>query len=385
MINYGNNEFGVKFIRNIFVVSSLFLCAGCVTTGVTVVEEGAVEGDASARGPVIAAEREAVAATLQGEADTLWVSDRGVVAILGDEVVSYGVDPVKLVWSHRAPGPVLDVVVGWDGESLLVRHRADIGPWAQERVIVLDAENGEMIASHPSEGMPRGLAHDTWVSTTESGRVVVHQVSTGDKRWEYDPSEACSAESAADVEVLADKFTVLVSHACPEDDEARLAEFVVDSGSVIKQVTWDGPAPALHTVLPHTVTGGPEDAVARMFAEEVNKEFLFLDTRYFTPVLPAPWRDAGITDHLDPPAMDFADAPTDIVVGNVAEMNDLLIVRSVRALALEPDIPFNQEDLDDSLLIDGELVESPYQWQLGRSGYMSALSNALVEAFPSEE
>lgn len=362
-----------------------FFTVGCASTGVTILEEDRVGEGVDARGPVIAAEMEAVAAALGGGVENLQADNRGVIAVLGDEVVSYGVEPVERVWSHQAPGTVLDAVVGWDGESLLVRHRADAVPWEQERVVFLRAQDGEVLASHASVGTPRALADGAWISTTENGRVVANDVSTGNRLWQYDASGVCPSGPGEDVDVIADKFTVLVSHGCRRSGDAHLVELRVDNGKVTREVSWEGSSPELHAVLPHTVNGGPDDAVARMFATETSGDFLFLDTREFTPVLPEPWRDADIASYLDPPATDFAEAPTDIVVGDVAEMNDLLTVRVVRALALDEDAPFSREDLDDSLLIDGELVQSPYQWRSGMSGYMSALSAALAEAFPPEK
>ena len=39
-------------------------------------------------------------------------------------------------------------------------------------------------------------------------------------------------------------------------------------------------------------------------------------------------------------------------------------------------------DIDDSLLIDGELVQNPDQWSVGRFGYVGALLEELEAAFP---
>lgn len=372
----------------------VLLVAGCASPEATVVDEGVLDG---ARGPFTTAEvdavREFVEDDSRGSDPELVPTAFGVLALFEEEVVSFGVDPVGEAWRLQVSGPVDDASVGVSGESILLRYRDDLGPVTREQSMLLDARDGRVTESSTAWGAaPSGEAHlmsEVWATAEPEGILVARSFSDGDVVWQRDLSETCSSGNVDDVDVASAGIQLLVSYSCTEDDTARTVMIEESSGNTFWEELWsDAPAPRVHVVHEHTVAGGANDPIARMLNEGLSGRFLFIHGNKAEGVdsfLPEPWRSApGVGDYMEEPVQDFETAPSEIVLHSSprGHMHDFVLVQAARWLAEEESVPFSQDEIDDSLLIDGELAQSPRQWTTGAPGYISALTDELAVAFP---
>jgi hypothetical protein len=372
--------------------ATVLLAAGCTAEGATVVDGAVAEG---ARGPLTGGEVSTVEGFLaddpRGPVTELLSTRFGVLALFEDEVASFGVDPVAEAWRYEASGPVHAASVSWDGETVILRHGADMGPVSRQRTAKLDARSGSVVGSHdtwgeaPSEGL---LLRDVWVTADSEGVVAAHPFSDGGAAWERDLSEGCPSGGVDDVNLEPDETQLFVSYVCVDDGSAHLEGISAASGAVSWDYAWEAaPAPRIHVLYEHSVPGGAGDPIERMLGEGLSGGFLFLAAGdpSSEPLHPEPWRSApGISDHLEAPLQDMRTAPQEIVVHTSAPnaLHDRLVVQVARWLAEDDGVPFNKDDIDDSLLIDGELVRNSRQWKTGADGYVGALREELAEAFP---
>ena len=125
-----------------------------------------------------------------------------------------------------------------------------------------------------------------------------------------------------------------------------------------------------------------------MLGEESSGGFLFLrgaSRQGFGPVRPQPWPSTpGIVEYAEESIQDLDVAPQEIVLfsSSLGELNDVVLVQATRRLAEDARVPFSKEGIDESLLIDGELVKDPRQWGTGADGYIAPLREELAKAFP---
>lgn len=358
------------------------------------VDEGVAD---EARGPFTMSEVEAVEEFLtddpRGPATELIPTASGVLALFEDEVASFGVDPVAEAWRLETSGPVHDALVGVSGGSVLLRHGADLGPVSRERTMLLDAADGRLIESSAVWGDTASaeaqLMREVWVTHESEGVLVARSLSDGDVAWEHDLTEACSSGDVGDIDLASAGTRLLVSHKCVEDGSAHAAAITESTGASFWEESWqDAPAPRVNVVHEHTVPGEPGDPISQMLDENLSGEFLFLhgsDMGGMEILLPEPWRSApGVRDYMEEPIQDFEVAPREIVLHSSTQndLHDFVLVQAVRWLAEDESVPFTQDDIDESLLIDGELVQSPRQWTVGADGYIGALLDELEESFP---
>ncbi|XKK41133.1 hypothetical protein HFP72_12640 [Nocardiopsis sp. ARC36] len=371
----------------------VLLGAGCAAQGETVADPGVVD---DARGAFTVAEVEAVEEFLaedsRGFATELLATGSGVLALFDDRVVSFGVDPVAEAWRHEIPEPVSDVSVESTGETVLVRYGADVGPVSGEQVTVLDAERGQVLESYtargeavPGEGH---LLRSLWVATDPGEVLRARRTADGEVAWEHNLTDTCSGGRADDIEMVDAGTQLLVAYACGEDGTAHAAMLDGGTGEPFWEESWaDVPVPRVHVVHEHTVPGGPDDPVSRMFADEASGETVFLygsESDGVEVFVPEPWRSApGVGEYAAEPRQDFETAPRDIVLHSAprGNMHDHVLLGAVRWLVEEDSVPFTTEDIDESLLIDGEVVQNPRQWTVGAPGYVSALLVEVEEAF----
>lgn len=138
----------------------------------------------------------------------------------------------------------------------------------------------------------------------------------------------------------------------------------------------------------HTVPGSPADLIERMLDEESSGGFLFLrgaSRQGFEPVRTQPWPSTpGIVEYAEESIQDLDVAPKEIVLfsSSLGELNDVVLVQATRRLAEDDRVPFSKEGIDESLLIDGELVKDPPQWRTGEDGYIAPLREEPAKAFP---
>lgn len=373
-------------------VLTLFLAAGCANPEAVVDEEAVDEARGAHTMPEVAAVEEFLADDPRGPATELLPTAYGVLALFESEVASFGVDPVAEAWSYETSGPVHDASVWWTGEAVLLRHEADLGPVSRDRTLVLNTERGRVIhsATLRDEAVPEEghLMREAWVAAEPDGTLVARNLSDGEVAWEHDLSETCSSGGVDEVALAAAGARLLTAHACTEDGSAHAAA-LGGEGTPFWEESWqDAPAPRVHVVHEHTVPGSPQDPITRMFDEQLSGGFLFIDqaqANSMTPLSPEPWHSApGVGEYADEPLQDFETAPRDIVMHSSppGHLRDLLVLQAARWLAEDESVPFTKDDLDDSLLIDGEFVHSPRQWPTGASGYISALEDELENAFP---
>lgn len=373
------------------VVAGIVLLAGCASPE-AVFHEEAAEG---ARAPLVMAEVAAVEEFLEGDSRgpvaELLPTGSGIVALFEEGVASFGVDPVVEVWSYEVSGPLHGASVSWDGETVILRHGADMGPVSRQRTAKLDAGSGSVLDSHdtwgeaPSDGL---LLRDVWVTADSEGVVTAHPFSDDGVAWEHDLSAGCPFGGVDDVNLEPNETQVFVSYVCRNDGSAHVEGISAGSGTVFWDYVWeDAPAPRIHVLHEHTVPEGPDDPIERMLDEGLSGGFLFFasDDPSSEPLHPEPWRSTpGIADYVDVPRQDLRSAPAEIVVysSTPGALYERLIVQVTRWLAEDNRVSFSRDDIDDSLLIDGELVQNPHQWTTGKSGYVSALAEELAKAFP---
>ena len=375
------------------VVAGIVLLAGCASPE-AVFHEEAAEG---ARAPLVMAEVAAVEEFLEGDSRgpvaELLPTGSGIVALFEEGVASFGVDPVVEVWSYEVSGLIHGVAVSSDGESVLVRHEADMGPMSRQRTVELYAGTGSVRDSQdtwggsvPTEGR---LLSGVWVTQGTAGTLVASSLTGGDVVWERNLAEECSSGSAEDVDLVPDGDQLFVSFSCSGDGTAHVAGVSAEAGNVFWEHTWqDASAPRVHVLYKHTVPGSPADPIERMLDEESSGGFLFLrgaSRQGFEPVLPQPWPSApGIVEYVEEPIQDLEVAPQEIVLfsSSLGGLNDAVLVQATRWLAEDDRAPFSREEIDESLLIDGEFVQNPRQWGTGADGYIAPLREELAKAFP---
>ncbi|MFD6951023.1 MULTISPECIES: hypothetical protein [unclassified Nocardiopsis] len=372
----------------------VLLVAGCTTSDATVTDKEIAD---DARGPFtmdeVAAVEEFLEDDSRGPVSGLVPTASGVLALFEDGVASFDVDPVAEAWHLETSGPVHDVSVGVNGKNVLLRHGADLGPLPRNRTMLLDVSNGRVIESSTGWGetVPgeTHLMREVWVTAESEGVLVARSLADSDVVWERDLAGTCSSGSVDDVDLASAGIQLLVAYACVEDGSSHAAMLDGNTGDPFWEESWqDASAPRVHAVHEHTVPGGPDDPIARMLNEGLSGGFLFVygsEANGVKPFLPEPWRSApGVGDYADEPLQDFEEAPHEIVLHSSprAHMHDLVLVQAARWLAEDESVPFSKEDIDDSLLIDGELVQNPDQWRTGADGYIGALEDELAEAFP---
>ena len=375
-------------------VLTLFAATGCTASGERVTDTEVID---EARGPLTASEMEAVeeflAGSQRGAATQLVTTGSGVLALFENEVASFGVDPVAEAWSYEISDSVRDVSVGPSGETVLVRSDAGLGPVDRERTTLLNSKDGREIESYTAWGEAvSGAGHllrEVWVSAEPEGMLVARRFSDGDVAWQQDLTETCSSGNVDDVQLASAGTQLLVAYTCVEDASAHAAMIADHTGHAFWEESWaDTPAPQVHVVHEHTVPGGPDDPISRMLDEELSGGVLFVhgsELNGVEPFLPEPWNSApGVGGYAEEPLQDFREAPQEIILHSSprGKMNDLLVVQAARWLAGADGVPFAKEDIDGSLLIDDEIVQNPNQWSTGQSGYVSALTEELAEAFP---
>ncbi|MEU0241806.1 PQQ-binding-like beta-propeller repeat protein [Nocardiopsis sp. NPDC006198] len=373
----------------LFVVVS----TGCAAQGETVADAEVAD---DARGAFTMAEVEAVEEFLaddqRGPATELLATGSGVLALFDDQVVSFGADPVAEAWRHEISEPVRDVSVASTGEAVLLRYGADVGPVAGERVTVLDAERGRVLESYIDRGETAAgeghLLRSLWVATDPGEVLRARRIADGEVAWEHNLTDTCSGGRADDIEMVDAGTQLLVAYACGEDGTAHVAMLDGSTGEPFWEESWAGdPVPRVHVVHEHTVPGGPDDPVSRMFADEASGETAFLygsESDGVEVFVPEPWRSApGVGKYAAQPMEDFEAAPRELVLHSAPRrnMHDHVLLGAVRWLVEEDSVPFTTEDIDESLLIDGEVVQNPRQWTVGAPGYVSALLVEVEEAF----
>ncbi len=102
----------------------------------------------------------------------------------------------------------------------------------------------------------------------------------------------------------------------------------------------------------------------------------------YVPVELDPWRsETGVVDHLDQPLLDIGQVPERIIFSDDLPQTRLLTnVRSVHALVGDESVPFSESDVDDSLKVEGALVENPLQWETAMTGYVDGLLAEVGDA-----
>jgi hypothetical protein len=340
----------------------------------------------------VEAVEEFLAGDARGPATELLATRFGVLALFEDGVASFGVEPVAEAWRYEISGPLQGASVSWDGETVMLRHGADIGPVSRQRTAALDAGSGSVVDAYdtwgeaPSEGL---LLRDVWVTADREGVLSAHPFSGDSDAWERDLSESCSSGGIDEVDLEPAETQLLASYTCVDDGSAHLEGISADSGTVSWNYAWeDASAPRIHLLEEHSVPGTSGDPIVRMLDEGLSGAFAFFAAGdpSSDPLHPEPWRSVpGIADYVDAPLQDLHTAPREIVVHTSTPntLHDRLLVQVARWLAEDDGVPFSKDDIDESLLIDGELVENTRQWQTGADGYVGALRDELEAAFPT--
>ncbi|AFR06854.1 hypothetical protein B005_1690 [Nocardiopsis alba ATCC BAA-2165] len=255
--------------------------------------------------------------------EDLLVSSDGAVAVLADEVVSVAMDPVEEVWSYPAED-VTDVGVTADGASVVVEYREALGPIESVWTVVLGSKTGNVLDSHrswgsASEGIGE-LTEDSRVRVEQDAVVASSSLVGGEALWERDLSEVCA------------------------------------SGDGVEPVT-------------------------PMFADGATGRTSILTLREngYAPEDFDPWRAVpGLDEFIEKPLMDMDPAPERIIFTDDPNMTEyLLIVRSIHALVEDESVPFSEDDVDESLKIEGELAENPMQWETAMEAHVFPLVNEI--------
>ncbi|OLT25502.1 hypothetical protein BJF83_04720 [Nocardiopsis sp. CNR-923] len=318
----------------------------------------------------------------------------GLVALFDEQVVSFGAESSEEAWRFRSNGEISDVSVSSDGETILVQYVMGFGPWDRYGMAVLDARDGRIVESNNEWGVPAGsvgqlVERGEARVVVEGTRLVSRRISDGELVWENDLSESCMGGGIDNIDMVANVAQVFVVRECIDSGLVAVMGFEALSGDQFWEASWENPAvPRIHLLTEHTVPGEPEDPIDYMFDEARSGQFLFMDTRFMAdgiaPIDVEPWRSApGVSDHRARPLLDLDTPPAEIVFLGVspADLNDRLVLSATISLAEDDNVPFTREDIDESLLIDGEFVENPRQWTTSSSAYVSGLEEALRTHF----
>ncbi|MGW5875029.1 hypothetical protein ACWFMI_00550 [Nocardiopsis terrae] len=143
--------------------------------------------------------------------------------------------------------------------------------------------------------------------------------------------------------------------------------------------------PEVQVSRPRDVPGGSYEPVAGMFEDGATGRTLVLrlHTDGYAPEEPEPWKSVpGVAEYVEQPLSDMDRVPERVVFSDDPNLtNDLMIVRSVHALVADEEIPFSESDVEESLKIEGELVENPAQWTTEMPSYVSFLLDEVEAAF----
>lgn len=384
-----------KFVRNYCGVFSLciglvLLLSACASPVEAVPGEEVLEASSA---PLTVQDLEAVGEFLVGsgrvpEGDLL-VSGAGAVAVLPDEVVSVGMDPLAETWSYPAED-ITDVGVTPDGSSVVVRYDDSFGPVEVGWLVVLNAVNGDVRESYRELGSGLGeigaLTDESRVRVEDSDVLVSYPLAGADPEWDRELGEVCGSGAPDGVEVLALGARAVSSYSCPEARTVHVEVLGGETGSLVWEASWEGDsAPEVGVSLDKDVPGGPSEPVAKMFADGVTGRTLImrLDADGYVPDEPDPWSTTPeVSEYIKPPLSDMEQLPEQIIFSDdPRSTNDLMTVRSVHALVAGGQVPFLESDVDDSVKIDGVLVENPAQWVTERPTYVAKLRDEVKSAF----
>ena len=349
------------------------------------VEKGG-DSPASSRAPLTVAELEEVQDFLvergtEPEAEPL-LSAHGAVAVLPNEVVSLTVDPVAEAWSYPVEN-ISDVGVTADGDSVVVQYDDSIGPVNYGWLVVLDSAIGSIRDSYRKLGSEMesigDLTNDFRVQVGDDDVLAAYPLASTDAVWERDLKDSCVLGAPEEVDVATLKRRAIASYACPEDGTAHAEVFYADSGDQIWGTYWDNASvPGIQIARTHDVPGGSIEPVSSSLSEAATEETLFMGNDYF-PLELDPWKSVPrMKDYIGEPLSNMDEAPGRVIFSDdPSSMRSLAVVRSAHVLAVDEEIPFAESDVDESLKIEGELVENPAQWESGASGYVEALRSDI--------
>ncbi|MEU2942523.1 hypothetical protein [Nocardiopsis alba] len=317
--------------------------------------------------------------------EDLLVSSDGAVAVLADEVVSVAMDPVEEVWSYPAED-VTDVGVTADGASVVVEYREALGPIESVWTVVLGSKTGNVLDSHRSWGS----ASEGIGELTEDSRVLVEQdtvvtfssLAGAEALWERDLSEACASGDPREVRVATLERRVLASYACPGEGTVHVEAFHAASGETFWERFWNGDSvPEVQPWLSKEVPGDGVEPVTTMFADGATGRTSILTLREngYAPEVLDPWRAIpDLNEFIEKPLLDMDPTPERIIFTDDRNMTEnLLIVRSIHALVEDESVPFSEDDVDESLKIEGELAENPRQWNISPEAYVFPLRDEI--------
>ncbi|AFR08710.1 hypothetical protein B005_1336 [Nocardiopsis alba ATCC BAA-2165] len=317
--------------------------------------------------------------------EDLLVSSDGAVAVLADEVVSVAMDPVEEVWSYPAED-VTDVGVTADGASVVVEYREALGPIESVWTVVLGSKTGNVLDSHrswgsASEGIGE-LTEDSTVRVEQDAVVASSSLVGSEALWERDLSRACASGSPREVEVATLEKTVLASYACPDEETVHVEALNTGTGETFWEHSWNGDSvPEVRPWLSKEVPGDGVEPVTPMFADGATGRTSILTLREngYAPEDFDPWRAVpGLDEFIEKPLMDMDPAPERIIFTDDPNMTEyLLIVRSIHALVEDESVPFSEDDVDESLKIEGELAENPMQWETAMEAHVFPLRDEI--------
>ncbi len=317
------------------------------------------------------------------------ISRHGVVVVFAETVISYGVDPVRRVWRHDLPGEVVATALSPGGDVLLVRHRDDIGPFGRERLLLVDTERGRVSVPETVDALEETaqvrLADESTQVTLAAGLVEVSTPPFKEPDWTVDLDETCEEGRAREIALLSHTSTVLSAHGCEGEDAAHVRALRTENGTAFWEQRWEGAEPPrLHSLSSEQVTGVDGDLLTLLFGEGTTGDSLFIDARTGSIAAEvAPWSQVPeLSSHLEAPLQDAEAAPKEIVLFDPLprEGRGRLYLAAARALVDDEQSPVALEDLDESLLIDGELMEHLGQWGDSPDLMFGRLENSLNEA-----
>ncbi|MFE9642033.1 hypothetical protein ACFYOC_23715 [Nocardiopsis alba] len=317
--------------------------------------------------------------------EDLLVSSDGAVAVLADEVVSVAMDPVEEVWSYPAED-ITDVGVTADGASVVVEYREALGPIESVWTVVLGSKTGNVLDSHrawgsASEGIGE-LTEDSRVRVEQDAVVASSSLAESEALWERDLSRACASGEPREVEVATLEKTVLASYACPGEGTVHVEALNTGTGETFWEHSWNGDSvPEVRPWLSKEVPGSGVEPVTTMFADGATGRTSILTLREngYTPEDFDPWRAIpDLDEFIEKPLMDMDAIPERIIFTDDRNMTEyLLIVRSIHALVEDESVPFSEDDVDESLKIEGELAENPGQWKTSPEAHVFPLRDEI--------
>ncbi|MYR32348.1 hypothetical protein GTW20_08710 [Nocardiopsis alba] len=320
--------------------------------------------------------------------EDLLVSSDGAVAVLADEVVSVAMDPVEEVWSYPAED-ITDVGVTADGASVVVEYREALGPIESVWTVVLGSKTGNVLDSHrawgsASEGIGE-LTEDSRVRVEQDAVVASSSLAGSEALWERDLSRACASGGPREVGVATLERRVLASYACPGEGTVHVEALHAETGETFWEHSWNGDSvPEVRPWLSKEVPGDGVEPVTTMFADGATgrTSILALQANGYAPEVLDPWRAIpDLDEFIEKPLMDMDPAPERIIfTDDPNKMRHFMIVRSIHALVEDESVPFSEDDVDESLKIEGELAENPGQWKISPEAYVFPLRDEIESA-----